>query len=151
MVELFKQSSSLFILRLHLLLYVAKGSSSLNLREKRTILNQFSKPCKGKPNSHAWNIQWLFRSNRLPSIPTRGSVPPQATVGPYAHQCAGRTSVARLHDRTPFRCAERTPARRCMWKTKLRVVGGVSTPRADRLLGLPLTIFHSMWLVLSNA
>jgi hypothetical protein len=31
------------------------------------------------------------------------------------------------------------------------VVGGMSTPRADRLLGLPLTIFHGMWLVLSNA
>jgi hypothetical protein len=28
-----------------LLLYVAKGSSSLNLREKRTILNQIQ-PCK---------------------------------------------------------------------------------------------------------
>jgi hypothetical protein len=60
-------------------------------------------------------------------------------------------SIARLHDRTPVRCAERTPARRCVRKTKLRVVGGMSTPRADRLLGLPLTIFRSMWLVLSNA
>jgi hypothetical protein len=46
---------------------------------------KFQKPCKGKPNSHAWNIQWLFPSNRLPSIPTRRSVPPQATVGPYIH------------------------------------------------------------------
>jgi hypothetical protein len=36
-------------------------------------------------------------------------------------------------------------------KTKLRVVGGMSTTRADWLLGLPLTIFYSMWLVLSNA
>jgi hypothetical protein len=51
---------------------------------------------------------------------------------------AGHTSVARLYDRTPVRCAERTPARRCVRKTKLRVVGGVSTPRADWLLGLPL-------------
>jgi hypothetical protein len=47
-------------------------------------------------------------------------------------------SVARLHDRTPVRCAERTPAHRCVRKTKLRVVGGMSTPRADWLLGLPL-------------
>jgi hypothetical protein len=37
MVELFKQTSSLIIIRLLLLLYVAKGLSSLNLREKRTI------------------------------------------------------------------------------------------------------------------
>jgi hypothetical protein len=27
---------------------------------------------------------------------------------------AGRTSVARLHDRTPVFLAERTPTRRCM-------------------------------------
>jgi hypothetical protein len=53
-------------------------------------------------------------------------------------QSAGRTPVARLHDRTPG-----CPA--------TRVVGGMSTPRADWLLGLPLTIFHGMWLVLSNA
>jgi hypothetical protein len=85
MIESFKQTSSLIIIRLLLLLYVAKGSSSLNLREKRTILNQISQPCKGNPNSHTWNIQWSFRSNRLPFIPTRGLVPPQATVGPYAH------------------------------------------------------------------
>jgi hypothetical protein len=33
---------------------------------------------------------------------------------------------------------ECTPARRCVRKTKLRVVGGMSTCRADWLLGLPL-------------
>jgi hypothetical protein len=85
MVELFKQISSLIIIRLLLLLYVAKGSSSLDLHEKRMIQNWIFKPCKGKPNSHAWNIQRLFRSNRLPFIPTHGSVPPQVTIGPYAH------------------------------------------------------------------
>jgi hypothetical protein len=85
MVESFKQASSLITIRLLLLLYAAKGSSSLNLCKKRTILNRISQPCKGKPNSHAWNIQRLFRSNRLPFIPTRGSDPPQATAGPYAH------------------------------------------------------------------
>jgi hypothetical protein len=52
--------------------------------------------------------------------------------------CAGRTPVARLHDRTPVRSAERTPARRCVRETKLRVVGDMSTCRADWLLGLPL-------------
>ena len=30
----------------HFLLYVAKVSSSLNIREKRTILNRISNPCK---------------------------------------------------------------------------------------------------------
>jgi hypothetical protein len=47
-------------------------------------------------------------------------------------------SVARLHDRNPVRCAECTPVRRCVRKTKLRVVGRMSTPWADWLLGLPL-------------
>jgi hypothetical protein len=61
---------------------VVEGISSLNLHEKWTILNRISKPCKGKPNSHAWNIQRSFRSNRLPFIPTHGT---GATVGPYAH------------------------------------------------------------------
>jgi hypothetical protein len=54
--------------------------------------------------------------------------------------CAGHTSVARLHDRTPVRSAERTPAHRCVRKTKLRVVGGMSTCRTDWLLGL--TLYH---------
>jgi hypothetical protein len=152
MVELFKQTSSLIIIRLLLLLYVANGSSSLNLREKWTILNRISKPCKGKPNSHAWNIQWLFRSNRLPFIPTRRSVPPQATVGPYAHPMC-RTYVYSATT-WPYSCPlcgtySRTSVR--VRKTKLRVVGGMSTPRAEWLLGLPLTIFRGMWLVLSNA
>jgi hypothetical protein len=62
--------------------------------------------------------------------------------------CAGHTSVALLHDRTPVRYAERTPACRCMRKTKLWVVGGMSTPRADWLLGLPL--YHILRYVAST-
>jgi hypothetical protein len=78
-------------------------------------------------------------------------VPPQATVGPYAHKCARCTSVARLHDRTPVHCAERTPARQYVCeKLNYEWWRGMSTPRADRLLGLPLTIIRGMWLVLSN-
>jgi hypothetical protein len=50
------------------------------------ILKWISRPSKGKPNSHAWNIQRSFRSNHFPLIPGYGSGPPQATVGPYAHQ-----------------------------------------------------------------
>jgi hypothetical protein len=92
---------------------VAEGISSLNFRERRTILNLVS-TLQGKPNSHAWNIQRSFRSNRFPHIPGYGSGPPQATVGPYAHQLCRHTSVARLHDRTPICYAERTPTRRCV-------------------------------------
>jgi hypothetical protein len=39
--------------------------------------------------------------------------PPQATAGPYAHpMCAGRRSVARLHDHTPGCLATRIPTLR---------------------------------------
>jgi hypothetical protein len=53
--------------------------------------------------------------------------------------------------RTLIRCGTYSRMSVRVQKTKLRVVGGMSTPRADRLLGLSLTIFHGMWLVLSNA
>jgi hypothetical protein len=102
------------------------------------ILNRIS-TLQGKPNTHAWNIQRSFRSNRLPLIPGRGSGPPQATVGPYAHQlCRTYVCSATTRSRIPICLAEYTPARRCMRKTKLRVVGGMSTCRADWLLGLLL-------------
>jgi hypothetical protein len=152
MVDLFEQTSSLIIIRLLLLLYVAKGSSSLNLREKRTILNRISKPCKGKPNSHAWKIQWSFQSNRLPFIPTHGSVPSHATVGPYAHQmCRTYVYSATIWPYSCPLCGTYSCISVRVQKTKLRVVGCMSTPRADWLLGLPLTIFHGMWLVHWNA
>jgi hypothetical protein len=130
----------LTIVRLLLLLYMAKGSSSLDLREKRTIQNWIFKPCKGKPNSHAWNIQRLFRSNRLPFIPTRGSVPPQATAGPYAHPMCRKYAYSATT--WPYSCPLCGTYSRTLVhvrKTKLRVVRSMSTPRADRLLGLPLS------------
>jgi hypothetical protein len=83
---------------------------------------------QGKPNTHAWNTNRAFRSNRLPFIPGRGSGPPQATVGPYAHpMCAGHTSVARLQNPyscLPCRTYSRTSVRE---KNQInRVVGGMS-------------------------
>jgi hypothetical protein len=125
---------------------VVKGSSSLNLREKWTIALQ------GTPSSHAWNFQRLFRSNRLPFIPTHGSEPPQATVGPNAHPMC-RTYACRETTRPysllPCNTYSYT-SNRVTGRTKIRVVGGISTPRADWLLGLLLTIFRGMWLVLST-
>jgi hypothetical protein len=110
-------------------------------------------PCKDKPNTHAWNTKGSFRSNHLPFILTRGSEPPQATAGPYAlpkcrtYVCSATTKpillVAQQH---VFLHVEQSNQ-----KKQIHVVGGMSTPRADWLLGLPLTIFHGMWLVLSNA
>jgi hypothetical protein len=117
---------------------VVKEISSLNLREKRMILNQIS-TLQGKPNSHAWNIQWLFRSNHLPFIPGRGAGHHKQLAGPYAHQlCRTYVCSATTWTRIPVCLAERTPTRRCVRKTRLRVVEGMSTCRADWLLGLPL-------------
>jgi hypothetical protein len=143
----------LITITLLLLLYVVKGSSSLNLREKRTIPESNFKPCKGKPNTHVWNTKGSFQSNRLPFIPTRGSEPPQATAGLYAlPKC--RTYVCSVTTKPVLLVAQQhvflhiEPSNQ---KNQIHVVGGMSTPRADWLLGLPLTIFHGMWLVLSNA
>jgi hypothetical protein len=66
--------------------------------------------------------------------------------------CAKRTpTVCVTVGRTLIRCGTYSLMLVRVRKTKLRVVGGMSTPRADRVLGLPLTIFHGTWLVLSNA
>jgi hypothetical protein len=84
------------------------------------------------------NTNRSFRSNRLPFIPGRGTGSPQVTVGPYGHPLC-RTYVCSATT-WPYICSQcgRTPARRCVRKTKVRVVGGMSTCRADWLLGLPL-------------
>jgi hypothetical protein len=64
---------------------VAEGISSPNHREKRPI-SESNSTLQGKPNTHAWNTNRAFRSNRFPHIPGYGSGPPQVTTGPYAHQ-----------------------------------------------------------------
>jgi hypothetical protein len=57
--------------------------------------------------------------------------------------CAKRTpTVCVTVGCTHIRCGMYSRMSVRVRKTKLRVVGGMSTPRADRLLGLPLTIFR---------
>jgi hypothetical protein len=130
---------------------VAEGISSLNLREKWTILNRIS-TLQGKPNTHAWNIHRLFQSNHLPFIPDRGQATTSGLQDRTHTKCAGHTFVARLQN--PYSClSRRTYSHRSVREKNQinRVVGGMPICRADLLLGLPLTIFHGMWLVLSNA
>jgi hypothetical protein len=54
--------------------------------------------------------------------------------------CAGHTSVARLHDRTPVYYAEHTPTRRCVCTTETNISSGgnKSICLANQVLGLPL-------------
>jgi hypothetical protein len=99
-------------MKLLLLLYVAKGSSSLNLHEKRTI-----------PES---NFS-LARVNLTHTLGTLRDCPEetvclsfrlvdqihQKRLQDHMHiQYAGRTSIERLHDRTPGCPATRIPTRR---------------------------------------
>jgi hypothetical protein len=119
---------------------VAEEISSLNLREKRMILNRISKPCKGKPNSHAWNIQRSFQSNHLPFIPTRGSGPPQVTVGPYAHPMC-RTYVCSATT-WPYSCPLRGTYSRMSVSVKNQITSGGRYVHSSGRLVIRLTAFH---------
>jgi hypothetical protein len=108
MVQFFNQTSSLIIKTLLFLLYVVKEISSLNLRERRTILNRIFNPCKvnlthtlGTPTGRSEATVCLSFRVVEQSHHKR--------LLDYTHiQCAGHTSVARLHDRIPVCSAERT-------------------------------------------
>jgi hypothetical protein len=62
-------------------------------------------------------------------------------------QCAGRTSVAQLHDRSPVCYAEHTPTRRCMCVIKKLINRVVET---CPFVGPIRYHIYSMWLVFSN-
>ena len=63
----------------HFLLYVAKGSSSLNIREKRMILNRISNLARVNL-THAWSTVESLPSNRWLLIPVHGSEPLSPTT-----------------------------------------------------------------------
>jgi hypothetical protein len=95
-----------------LLLYVAKGSSSLNLREKRTVPESnfslarvnlthtlgISRDCSEATVCLSFRLVDQIHHKRLQD---------------HTHiQYAGHTSIVRLHDRTPGCPATRIPTRR---------------------------------------
>jgi hypothetical protein len=103
------------------------------------------------PNSHAWNIQWLFRSNRLPFIPTHGSGPPQATVGPYAHPMC-KTYICSATT-WPYSCPlcgtySRTSVR--VKNNQITSGGGYVHSSGRSVTRLAAYHIYGMWLVLSN-
>ena len=67
-------STMLSIILFYFLLYVAKGSSSLSICEKRTILNRISNLARVNL-THAWSTIDSLPSNRLLLIPVHGSGP----------------------------------------------------------------------------
>jgi hypothetical protein len=96
---------------------------------------------QGKPKSHAWNTKGSFRSNRLPFIPTRGQVHHKRLQDHMHYQSAGHMSVARLQNLYSWLPLQHVfpHIESSNQKNQIHVVGGMSTPRADWLLGLLLT------------
>jgi hypothetical protein len=92
---------------------MAEVSSSLTHREKRTI-----------PESNFLTLQEIV-THTLGNFPFRATIPLTFRVVDQRHhkrlqdhthiQYVGRTSTARLYDRTPICYAERTPTRWCMF------------------------------------
>ena len=109
---------------LYLLLYVAEVLSSLNHREKWTIPESNFITLQGILN-HTFEAPTRRPNNHSHHIPGRGSGPPQVTAGLYPVLL-------------PVGVCEKPNYEG--W--------GKSTCQANQVMGLPLTIFHDMWLVL---
>ena len=111
---------------LHLLLYVAKGLCILNMREKRTI-----------PESNFITFPGIL--NHTFEAPTSHS---KQLFPSYS----GSWIKANPSD---CRTIPGTPPSRCVRNPNYE--GWVeSACRANQVMGLPLTIFHDMWLVRSK-
>ena len=108
----------------HFLLYVAKGSSSLNIREKRTILNRISNLARvnltrmlGAPTSHSQaTVCFSFWFMDMVTLLDYSEPDPLCS-----------RSCCNINLKIPISTRE--------WE------GGMSICRADQLLGLPRTIF----------
>jgi hypothetical protein len=112
MVESFKQTSSLITIMLLLLLYVAKGSSSPDLREKRTIPESNFSPCKVNLNHTLGTSKDHSEATICLSFRLVDQIHHKRLQDHTQTQCAGRMSVARLHDHTPGCPTTRIPTRR---------------------------------------
>jgi hypothetical protein len=96
---------------------------------------------QGKPNTHAWNTNRAFQSNRFPHIPGYGSGPPQATAGPYAHHSC-RTYVCSATTKPVFLSAMQNilpHVGACKYKIKVEWWKRVHLPGQS---GTRLTAYH---------
>ena len=138
------------IILLHLLLYVAKGLSSRNICEKWTILESNFITLQGILN-HTFEAPTGHSKQPFPSY--SGSWIRATTSNCRTIRTSNVQDVRLQRD-----CMTVVPS---ALQNILRHVGacekpnyewwGKSTCRANQVMGLPLTIFHDMWIVLSNA
>jgi hypothetical protein len=104
---------------------------------------------QGEPNTHAWNIHRLFRSNRLPFIPDRGQATTSDLQDRTHTNCAGHTSVARLQNPYSWLPCRTYSHRLVREKNQInRVVGGM--PTCARRLVTRLTAYHISRYVVST-
>ena len=122
----------------HFLLYVAKGSSRLNFREKRTILNRISNLARiNLTHTHAWSTVESLPSNRLLLIPVHGSGPLSSSTANNPHPVP-----IVMHHNLTFNINQ-LPISKREWD-KVHLPGRLVT----RLAAYHI---YGMWLVLSNA
>ena len=115
-------TTRLSIINVPLLTLCGKGiKQSQFLRETDDSESNFQ-PCKGKPNRHAWSTDESLPSNHWLLILVHGSVPLSPTTG-------------NNHIPAPVVLQHKFNF------LSLRESGGMSTCRAEELLGLPRTIF----------
>jgi hypothetical protein len=102
------------------------------------------------PNSHTRKLSFL--GNRSPHIPGRGSAPPQATAGPYAHpMCRTYVYSATVWPYSRLLC--RTYSHMLVRVNINQNLSGGGYVHLPGQSGTRLTAYHiyGMWLVLSNA
>jgi hypothetical protein len=90
----------------------------------------------------------IIPSNRLPFIPTGGTGPPQATVGPYAHPMC-RTYVGSATT-WPYSCPLRGTYSHTSVHVKIQITSGGRYVHSSGRLVTRLTAFHISWHVAST-
>ena len=81
MVENYLHPTRLSITFVPLLTLCGKGIKQSQYPQETDDSESNFKPCKGKPNTHAWSTVESLPSNRLPFISVRGTEPLSPTIG----------------------------------------------------------------------
>jgi hypothetical protein len=131
----------LVTIKLLLLLYVAKGSSSLNLREKWTIPESNLSLARVNLTHTLGTFRDCSKATVCLSFRLVDQIHHKRLQDHTHIQCAGRTSVVWLHDRTLGCPATHIPTRQSEWPEKPNRSGGRYVHYSGRLV-TRLTAYH---------